>query len=171
MWSVEEWAWINGTVLYHETGARSRSDFHEDLFTIWFCSIFNSSPPSAAYIRQWTGLVLVQIMACRLDGAKPLSEPLLTYCQLDPKEHISITFYSKLKYLHSRKMRWNMSCAFFPRGDELNLAMLNLFQLLNIFYLLCKIYFCSGLWKIMCIFYGLYFMLGMCPPLCSLLAC
>ena len=27
---------------------------------------------------------LVQIMACRLDGAKPLSEPMLEYCQLDP---------------------------------------------------------------------------------------
>ena len=134
VWSVEEWVWINGTVSYHKTGTRSRRYFREDLFTIWFCLLFYSSPPSAAYIRQWTGLVLVQIMACRLDGAKPLFEPLLTYCQLDPKEHLSITLYSKLKYLHSRKMRWNMSCAFFPRGDELNLAMLNVFQLLNIFF-------------------------------------
>ena len=32
-------------------------------------------------------------MACRLDGAKPLSEPMLTYCQVDPKEHISMEFY------------------------------------------------------------------------------
>ena len=40
----------------------------------------NSSPPSAAYMRQWTGPALVQIMACRLFGAKPLSEPMLEYC-------------------------------------------------------------------------------------------
>ena len=33
----------------------------------------DSSPPSAAYMRQWTGSALVQIMACRLLGAKPLS--------------------------------------------------------------------------------------------------
>ena len=38
----------------------------------------NSSPPSAAYMRQWIGSALVQIMACRLFGAKPLPEPILT---------------------------------------------------------------------------------------------
>ena len=37
----------------------------------------NSSSPGAAYIRQWTGTALVQIMACRLFGAKPLSKPML----------------------------------------------------------------------------------------------
>ena len=35
-------------------------------------SIFNSSPPSARYLHQWTGSALVQIMACRLFGAKLL---------------------------------------------------------------------------------------------------
>ena len=43
----------------------------------------NSSPPSAAYMHQWIGSALVQIMDCRLYGAKPLSEPVLGYCQLD----------------------------------------------------------------------------------------
>ena len=57
-------------------------------------------------MRRWTGSTLVQIMACRLDGAKPLSEPMLTYCQLDPKEHISMTYCLKLKYFHSRKCVW-----------------------------------------------------------------
>ena len=42
---------------------------------------FNSSPPSAAYLRQWTGSSLVHVMASRLFGAKPLPEPMLTYCQ------------------------------------------------------------------------------------------
>ena len=31
----------------------------------------SSSPPSATYMRQWIGSALVQIMACRLCGAKP----------------------------------------------------------------------------------------------------
>ena len=31
-------------------------------------------------------------MACRLDGAKPLSEPLLEYCWLDPWEQTSWNF-------------------------------------------------------------------------------
>ena len=34
-------------------------------------------------------------MACRLVGAKPLSESLLDYCQLDPYEHISMKFETK----------------------------------------------------------------------------
>ena len=45
---------------------------------------FNSSPPSAAYLRRWMGSALVQIMARRLFGAKPLSKLVLDYCQLDP---------------------------------------------------------------------------------------
>ena len=50
-----------------------------------FCSDpSNSSPPSAAYMRRWIGSALVQIMACRLFGAKPLSKPMLGYHQLDP---------------------------------------------------------------------------------------
>ena len=49
----------------------------------WFTNI-KSSPPSDAYMCQWTGSTLVQIMACRLFGAKPLHEQTLTYCQLDP---------------------------------------------------------------------------------------
>ena len=44
----------------------------------------NSSPPSAAYMHQWTGSALVQIMACLLFINKPLPGPMLPYCQLDP---------------------------------------------------------------------------------------
>ena len=46
--------------------------------------VINSSPPSAAYMRQWIVSALVQIMACRLFGAKLLYKPMLGYCQLDP---------------------------------------------------------------------------------------
>ena len=34
-------------------------------------------------------------MACRLDGAKPLSEPMLEYCLLDPQEQTSVKFETK----------------------------------------------------------------------------
>ena len=34
-------------------------------------------------------------MACRLFGAKPLSKPMLGYCQLDPYEQTSVKFQSK----------------------------------------------------------------------------
>ena len=54
-------------------------------------------------MRQRTGSAWVQIMAWRRPGDKPLSEPMLTYCQLGSKEHISMKFYLKFKYFHSRK--------------------------------------------------------------------
>ena len=41
------------------------------------CIYLNSSPLSAAYIRQWIRSALFQILACRLFGAKPLSKPML----------------------------------------------------------------------------------------------
>ena len=41
-----------------------------------------SSPPNASYMCQWISTALVQIMAYCLFGAKPLSEPILGYCQL-----------------------------------------------------------------------------------------
>ena len=46
----------------------------------------NSFHPSAVYMRWWTGWAFIQVMACRLFGAKPLPEPMFTYCQLDPYE-------------------------------------------------------------------------------------
>ena len=51
-----------------------------------------SSTPSAAYMRQWTRSALVQIMECRLFSAKPLSKPLLGYCQLDAEQQTSVKF-------------------------------------------------------------------------------
>ena len=63
----------------------------------------NSSPPSAAYIRQWIGSEMVQIMACRLFGTKPLSKPMLSCCWLGPWAPTSMKFQSKYKTFHSRK--------------------------------------------------------------------
>ena len=57
---------------------------------------------SAAYMYRWTGPTLVQLMACRLFGAKRLPE-LLNYCQLDLWEQNSVKFESKYKTFHSWK--------------------------------------------------------------------
>ena len=50
--------------------------------------------PSAAYMRQWIGSALVQIMACRLVGAKPLSKLMLGYHLLD--------FWNKLQWVSNQ---------------------------------------------------------------------
>ena len=42
-----------------------------------------------AHECQWNGSALVQIMACHLFSTKPLSKPILDYCQLDPGTNIS----------------------------------------------------------------------------------
>ena len=64
-------------------------------------------PPSAAYMRQWIGSALVQVMACRLFGAKPLPEPMLAYSQLNSWEQISMKFESESYHFRSRKCIWN----------------------------------------------------------------
>ena len=88
--------------------------------------IINSSPPSAPYICQLIGSALVQIMACRLFGAKPLSKPLLGYCQLDPKEQIQWSFNQNTKlFIHENaseisSAKWWPFC---PGGDGLKNAL------------------------------------------------
>ena len=63
-----------------------------DLHTLTINICVNSSPRSVAYMRHLIGSALVQIMACRLFGAKPLSKPMLEDCQLDPWEQTSVKF-------------------------------------------------------------------------------
>ena len=65
--------------------------------------VIDVPPPSATY--QGIGSTLVQIMACRLFGAKPVPEPMPTYCQLDPQEQTSVKFESKYKTFHSWKCK------------------------------------------------------------------
>ena len=80
-----------------------------DFSLVRFCGIHpraiswvNSSSPSAAYMRQWSGSALVQVMACCLFGTKPLPEPMLVYCHLDSWEHTSVKFESELYHFHSK---------------------------------------------------------------------
>ena len=62
--------------------------------------------PNDAYMHRWTRPSLVQVMACRLFGTKPLPKPMLTYCQLDPQEQTSFKFQSVFKHFHSGKSIW-----------------------------------------------------------------
>ena len=54
------------------------------------CSTFSANWNLRQYIsdiyrhRSWASLV--RVMACGLIGGKPLPEPMLTYCQLDPQK-------------------------------------------------------------------------------------
>ena len=59
------------------------NSLHEIVFMGSARQVFNSYPPTAAYMRPWSGSALVQVMACRLLGAKALPEPMLAYCQLN----------------------------------------------------------------------------------------
>ena len=53
---------------------------------------WRSSGPSSLMYTLVHYPSLVQIMACRLYGAKPLSEPRLEHCKLDLQEQISVKF-------------------------------------------------------------------------------
>ena len=65
--------------------------------------------PSDAYMRPKTASS-VQIMASRLDGAKPLSEPMLEYCCLDTWDQTSVKSQSKLIRFHSKNTFETIVC-------------------------------------------------------------
>ena len=67
-----------------------------------FHTTFNSLRPSNEHMRQHNLPTLPQIMACRLIGTKPSSDPMLPFYRLDHKEHTSVKS-SKFKGFHSRK--------------------------------------------------------------------
>ena len=74
---------------------------------IRFCKVFpeifviSHSINAYVYLIHWGRLTHIcvgklaisgSIMTCRLDGTKPLSEPVLEYCKLDPWEQTSVKF-------------------------------------------------------------------------------
>ena len=71
------WSWWLTTLV------TSTLHHHDDLFTR-ISSNINSLRPKDAYVRHQLKSALAQIMACRLFGAKPLSEPMLYYFQFNP---------------------------------------------------------------------------------------
>ena len=81
----------------------------------------HSPPPSATYLLQWIGSALVQIMACHLFSAQPLSEPVLGYWQLDPSEQTSVHQTQNFSFMRMHlKILSAKSQPFCPDGDELN---------------------------------------------------
>ena len=78
--------------------------------------LLNSSPSSAAYMRQWTASVLLQAMACRLFGAKPLpNDDFLPIAPLGTnfsEVRIKIQNFSFMKMSE----KWRTFCS---GGDEL----------------------------------------------------
>ena len=72
-------------------------------------SVLNSLRPRDAYVRDQTGLPLVQIMACHLFNAKPLFEVMLDYCQLKPCEHISMNLKKIIHQFSLNKMHLKIS--------------------------------------------------------------
>ena len=59
-------------------------------------NVLNSSRPMDKNIHN-----LVQMTSCHLFRAKPLYEPMMDNCQLDPWEHISVTFELKYNNFHT----------------------------------------------------------------------
>ena len=72
---------------------------------------------------QLIGSALVQIMACWLFGTKPLSKPMLGYCQLEIQEKNLSKILIKIQNFSFTKMHLKISSAkwqpFCPGGDEL----------------------------------------------------
>ena len=83
--------------------------------------LINSSLPSGVYMRQWIGSTLVQIIVCRLFGAKPFSKPMLGYCQLALGTNFSEIF-NKIQNFSFTNMHLKTSSAkwppFCPGWDE-----------------------------------------------------
>ena len=75
---------VSSNICFEAMSLSKLTDKNMEWDILALSELINSSPASAAYMRQWTGSALVQIMACRLFGTKPLSEPMLGCCQLDP---------------------------------------------------------------------------------------
>ena len=59
-----------------------------------------------AYLCYWAWSSLLHIMAFCLICAEPLAKPMLTHCQLDPKEQNSLKFEPKHRNFLSRKSFW-----------------------------------------------------------------
>ena len=73
----------------------------------------NSAPPNAAYMHQWIGSALVRILVCRLFGAKPLSKPMLCYCQLVLSNKFQWIFKQNTKLFTHENVSESVDCEFF----------------------------------------------------------
>ena len=98
------WCYYPGTLSLSQFTTTHSKIGHFKLKSMVAWSLDNSSRPSLVQIMACRPLV--QITACRLFGAKPLSEPMPDYYPLDPWEHISVKFEWKCNNFHWRKSLW-----------------------------------------------------------------
>ena len=76
--------------------------------------VVNSSPLSAAYMRRWTGSALVQVMVCRLFGAKPLPEPFARLLSIITFETKFSEILIEIQNVSIRKRHLKMLAGEFP---------------------------------------------------------
>ena len=94
-WRVSNFPWLRIWAIIFADSYIFLICYLYPLILIELSDYFNSPPPGAAYIHQWIRWDLVQIMACRLFGAKPLSEPILSIGNLRKNfKEISIKIWS-----------------------------------------------------------------------------
>ena len=99
-----------------------RQTFHNSVQS-WhnMVKVFNTSPPSAAYMRQWIESALGQIMACRLFSTKRLSKPILGYGQKGIKFSEILFIIQSFSFtkmpLKISSAKWRPFC---PGGNKLN---------------------------------------------------
>ena len=88
----------------------------------------NSSPPGAAYMRQWTGTALVQLMVCRLFSPKPLFKPMLVHCQLDDRgTNFSEILIKILSKMHLKASSTKMTAILYRRDESTAAWIYNLY--------------------------------------------
>ena len=73
-------------------------------------------------------------MARRPFGTKPLSKPMLGYCQLDPMDQTSVKFWSKYKSFHFGKSTWKHRLRNGSHFDQGEMGYTILSHLLSIFF-------------------------------------
>ena len=100
-----------GYIVWYYTIWDVLDDIIPSSWNIYYTALFNSLRWSFAYMWQYNIATLVQIMAYCLLITKPLSEPMLPYCQFDHWEHISVKFYLKLKKNSFQEMQLKMPSA------------------------------------------------------------
>ena len=87
------------------------------------CNSFSihSLRTSDAYMRHQSRPSLVQIMACRLLGSKPLSEPMLHYCQLDLMKKLQSNCIRSSNIFFQENELENVVCCWHPFCVGLNI--------------------------------------------------
>ena len=87
--------------------------------------IFNSSPSSSTYMRQWIRPALVQIIACRQFGAKTLCKPIWVIVNWTLRNKLQWNFSINWKIFIRKNASDNIVCemvAILSRGRWVNLS-------------------------------------------------